>query len=161
MRDNKIVQALFVCASHTTEGKMNPGMNSTNAPELINVRGIVSSGVGKSKLFTGIPWVRRQFIDKLGINPYPGTFNVTVLPEDRKGLNVIKNTKGVEIVPEDENFCAANSFPALVNGRIRGAVIIPLVPCYPQAKLEIISAEHIKGSLSLKDGDLVNIEIRL
>ncbi len=132
-----------------------------NNAELIKVRGIVSSGVGESKVFTEIPWVRRQFIDKLGISPYPGTFNITVLPEDRERLNVIKNTKGVEIIPEDVNFCAANSFPALVNGRIRGAVIIPLIPGYPQAQLEIISSEHIKQSLSLKDGDLVDVEIRL
>ena len=132
-----------------------------NNAELIKVRGIVSSGVGESKVFTEIPWVRRQFIDKLGISPYPGTFNITVLPEDRERLNVIKNTKGVEIIPEDMNFCSANSFPALVNGRIRGAVIIPLIPGYPQAQLEIISSEHIKQSLSLKDGDLVDVEIRL
>ncbi len=132
-----------------------------NNAELIKVRGIVSSGVGESKVFTEIPWVRRQFIDKLGISPYPGTFNITVLPEDRERLNVIKNTKGVEIIPEDVNFCSANSFPALVNGRIRGAVIIPLILGYPQAQLEIISSEHIKQSLSLKDGDLVDVEIRL
>ena len=136
-------------------------MNSIDIPELIKVRGIVTGGVGESKLFTEIPWVRRQFIDKLGINPRPGTFNITVLPDDRERLNVIRNTKGVEIVPEDTNYCAANSFPALINGRVRGAVLIPLVPGYPPAQLEIISSEHIKQSLSLKGGDLVEVEIHL
>ena len=136
-------------------------MNSIDTPELIKVHGIVTGGVGESKSFTEIPWVRRQFIDKLGINPCPGTFNITVLPEDREKLKLIRNTKGVEIVPEDTNYCAANSFPALINGRIGGAVLIPLIPGYPPAQLEIISSEHIKQSLSLKDGDLVEVEVRL
>jgi len=136
-------------------------MNSINTPEVIKVRGIVISGVRESKLFTEIPWVRGQFIDKLGINPYPGTFNISVLSEDREGLNIIRNTKGVEIIPEDINYCAAYSFSAVVNGRIRGAVLIPLVPDYPSDQLEIISSEHIKQSLSLKDGDLAEVEIHL
>ena len=136
-------------------------MNSINTPEPVRVRGIVSCGVGESTLFTEIPWVRRQFIDKLGINPRPGTFNIAVLPEDREKLELIKNAKGVEIVPEDADYCAANSFPALVNGRIRGAALIPQVPGYPPAQLEIISSEHIKESLSLEDGDLVEVEIHL
>lgn len=132
-----------------------------NHSKFIKVRGVVCSGVGESKLFTEIPWVRRQFTKKLGISPCPGTFNITVLLEDRKKLDLIKNTKGVEITPEDVNFCSANSFPATVNGKIKGAIIIPLVPGYPQAQLEIISSERIKESLSLRDGDIVDIEIRL
>jgi len=127
----------------------------------IKLRGTVISGLGESRFFTEIPWARNQFVDKLGINPYPGTFNITVLAEDRGKLSTIREAKGVEIIPEDINFCAANSFPALVSGKIRGAVIIPLVPNYPPAQLEIISPENIKQSLSLKDGDLVEVEVYL
>lgn len=136
-------------------------MKKVNTSEFIKVRGTVSSGIGESKLFTEIPWVRKQFRDKLGINPYPGTFNIIVLPEDRSKLNIIRNTKGIEIVPKDVNFCAAHSFTALINGRIKGAVIIPLVPNYPEAQLEIISSKNIKKSLSLKDRDLVEVEVCL
>lgn len=132
-----------------------------NNSEFIKVRGVVSSGAGESKLFTEIPWVRRQFRDKLGINPYPGTFNIIVLPEDRNKLNTIKDMKGVEILPEDVNFCAGKSFIAWINERVRGAVILPLVPNYPEGQLEIISPEHIKQSLSLKDGDIVEVAIYL
>ncbi len=128
---------------------------------LIKLRGRVTSGLGESRFFTEIPWVRRQFVDKLGINPYPGTFNITVAAEDEERLSAVREAKGIEIIPEDVNFCAANSFPALVNGKIRGAVIIPLVPNYPPAQLEIISGENIKQSLSLKDGDLVEVEVYL
>jgi len=129
--------------------------------KLINVRGIVCSGLGQSSSFTEIPWVRKQFIKKLGIRPCPGTFNIIVLPEDTEKLDLIKNTKVVEITPEERDFCSACAFPALVNGKIKGAIIIPLVPNYPQDQLEVISPEHIRESLSLKDGDIVNVEIGL
>jgi CTP-dependent riboflavin kinase len=49
----------------------------------------------------------------------------------------------------------------VANRKIKGAIIIPLVPDYPHAQLEIISSEHIKESLSLKDGDIVDLEVRL
>ncbi len=135
---------------------------SSNAnPKIIKLHGIVTKGIGESRFFTEIPWVKEQFLNKLGIHTYPGTFNMIVLPEDEEKLNAVKKAKGVEIVPEDTNFCAANSFPALVSTTIKGAVIIPLVPDYPPAQLEIISSENIKRSLSLKDGDLVEVEVYL
>ena len=135
--------------------------DGTNNPEVIKLRGIVTSGIGESRFFTEIPWVKEQFIDKVGIHPYPGTFNITVLPEDREKLNALRVAKGIEIIPEDENFCTASSFPVLVSGRIKGAAIIPLVANYPQTQLEIISAEKIKQALSLNDGDLVEVEVYL
>jgi len=127
----------------------------------VKLRGVVTSGVGESQSFTEIPWVKKQFIDKLGINPYPGTFNILVLDEDRERLNAVREAKGIEIVPEDVNFCMAKSLHVLVGGEIKGATIIPLVSGYPSAQLEIISAENIKQALSLKDGDLVEVEVHL
>ncbi len=136
-------------------------LSSASNPKIIKLRGVVTSGVGESRFFTETPWVKKQFIDKLGISPYPGTFNIAVLAEDERKLDTIKKAKGIEIIPEDINFCVANSFPVLVSAKIKGAAIIPLVPNYPPAQLEIISHENIKQSLSLKDGDLVEVEVYL
>jgi len=135
--------------------------SDSSNPKIIKLRGKVTAGIKESKFFTEIPWVKKQFINKLGINPYPGTFNIIVLAEDREKLDTIKELKGIEIIPEDIDFCAANSFPVLVNGKIKGAAIIPLVQNYPKAQLEVISSENIKQSLLLKDGDPVEVEIYL
>ena len=126
---------------------------------IIRLKGIVSGGTGKSKLFTELPWVRKQYKEKLGIDPVPGTFNITVIPEDRKQLNRIRNVRGIEIVPEDAGYCAATSFFVLINHRIKGVAIIPLVPYYPDMQLEIVSSEYVRQSLSLKDGDVVEVEV--
>ena len=73
---------------------MTEKKSKSDASDCVRVRGIVSSGLGKSVLFTEIPWVKKQFREKLGIDPVPGTFNVIVLPEDRDKLADIKKMKG-------------------------------------------------------------------
>ena len=127
----------------------------------IRISGIVTRGIGDSAFFTEIPWVKKQFTFKVGINAFPGTFNITVLPEDRKKLDRIRKARGIEIVTEDKGFCAACSFHVVVNGCIKGAVIIPQVDDYPEAQIEIIAAENIKSALSLSDGDRVEVEVYL
>ena len=136
-------------------------MSNASNQKIIRLRGIVTGGTGEAGTITELTWVREQFIDKLGINPYPGTFNITVLAEDGEKLNTIREAKGTEITPQDINHCSGISFPALVGGKIKGAVIIPLVPNYPPAQLEIISPQNIRHSLSLKDGDLIEVEVYL
>ncbi len=140
---------------------MTPNSSETRNRKVIKIHGVVTRGISQARFFTEIPWVKKQFAEKLGITPYPGTFDITVVAEDREKLNIIRESKGTEIVPEDVNFCAANSFPALISHKVKGALIIPLVPDYPEAKLEFISAESVRQSLSLKDGDVVEVEVYL
>jgi len=140
---------------------MTAELSGASNREIVKLHGIVTSGIGESKSFTEIPWVKRQLIDKLGIDPYPGTFNITVIAEDIDKLNTVRQSKGTEITPEDENFCTGYSLPVLVNGKIKGAAIIPLVSNYPPAQLEVISSENIKRALSLEDGDPIEVEVYL
>ncbi len=124
------------------------------------IKGTVTEGLKESSFFTDIPWVKEQFIAKLGIDPRPGTLNLDITDTaDIEKLKEIKKQKGIEIVPLEEGFCAAKCFPASVAGKIKGAVIIPQVPDYPEAKLEIISSHQIREALSLKVGDTVSVQI--
>jgi riboflavin kinase len=135
------------------------GSEIGSSSNTITVRGVVSSGIGESRLFTELPWVKKQFIEKLGINPCPGTFNVTIYGKDRKKLEKIRRAEGVQIVPEDVNYCSGKAFNVRINDRVSGAAIIPLVSGYPEDKLEIISSEHLKQHFSLKNGDEVEVTI--
>jgi riboflavin kinase len=123
----------------------------------IEIRGVACTGTGTAMLFTELPWVKRQLAQKLGMIAWPGTFNLTVLPEDRNKLKTLEDTDGIEMLCEDASHCNGKAFRATINGQIEGAIIIPLVPAYPEGQLEIVSAEHVRKSLGLKDGDPVNI----
>ncbi|MFC2060644.1 DUF120 domain-containing protein [Chloroflexota bacterium] len=126
----------------------------------IALKGRVVEGLNESSLFTHIPWVREQFVIKLGIDPYPGTLNLDITDtQDVENLKRIKERQGIEIVPAESGFCAAQCFHVLICGKIKGAIIIPQVADYPESKLEIIAPERVRDTLSLNIGDPVLVEV--
>ena len=130
------------------------------ASDSIAITGRVTEGIKEASLFTRISWVREQFISKLGIDPYPGTLNLDVIStEDMQKLKEIKGRKGIELIPAEPGFCSAKCFHVLICGKVKGALVIPQIPDYPEARLEIISSDRIRDVLSLKVGDLVVVEI--
>ena len=133
-------------------------MKSSSAGS-IAIKGRITEGLKESSFFTHLPWVREQFITKLGIDPYPGTLNLVINAEDVAKLKKVKRRKGVEIIPAEPGFCSAKCFPVLVGGKVKGTLIVPQVPDYPESKLEIIASDRIRDVLSLKVGDLVLIEV--
>ena len=135
-------------------------MQSSAASEPVAIRGKITEGLKESSFFIRLPWVREQFITKLGIDPYPGTLNLDIVtPEDIAKLKEIKKQKGIEIIPAEPGFCLAKCFHVSVCGKISGAIVVPLVSGYPESKLEIIASDRICDILSLKVGDFVNVEI--
>ena len=133
-------------------------------PPSLNVviKGVLVEGMKQSGLFISIPWVREQFIEKLGIDPYPATLNLEIKnSQDLDKLREVKNRSGIEILPMDQGFCSAKCFHVLICGKVRGAMVIPLVEDYPESKVEIIASERLMDLLSLKVGDIVPIEIDL
>ena len=126
------------------------------------IKGTLVEGVKESGLFMSIPWVREQFMEKLGIDPYPATLNLEVkTPQDLHKLKEVKNRAGIEMLPMDQGFCSAKCYHVLICGKIRGAIVIPLVEGYPESILEIIASERLVDFLSLEVGDIVPIEIDL
>ena len=104
--------------------------------------------------------MKRQFIEKLSIDPYPGTLNLEIVnTASLQTFTKLKTKKGIEIQPEDPSFCIAQCYPVLINGQIRGAIVFPLVEGYPENKMELIASENIKKALSIKTGDDLEIEI--
>jgi CTP-dependent riboflavin kinase len=103
--------------------------------------------------------VRRQFIEKLSIDPYPGTLNLEIIdPESLQSFNALKTKKGIEITPEDPSFCSAQCHPVLIGGQLKGAIVFPLVKDYPENKMELIASKKIKEALSLNTEDILEVE---
>jgi CTP-dependent riboflavin kinase len=104
--------------------------------------------------------VRKQFISKLSIDPYPGTLNLEIVdPESLRNFKELKTTKGEEIAPEDPSFCSAKCWPVLIAGRINAAIVFPLVEGYPENKIELIAPQNIKATLFVNTGDILEVEI--
>jgi CTP-dependent riboflavin kinase len=136
-------------------------LNTESERDSLKIVGTVTTGTGEAGRITELPWVKIQFIEKLGIDPHPGTFNIEAAASDLHKLNILRHAKAIEILPAQQHHCKGISFHALIAGKVRGAVIIPMIPDYPPEKLELISKVNIKKALGIKDGDLVDIEVYL
>jgi len=104
--------------------------------------------------------VRKQFISNLAIDPYPGTLNLEIVdPESLQSFIALKAKRGIEITPEDPSFCSAQCYPVLIGGRLKGAIVFPMVNGYPENKLELMAPQNIKEALSMRAGDYLEVEI--
>ncbi len=130
------------------------------------IRGYVKEGVRVSQSFLGIPWVKEQLIFRLGIDPFPGTFNLELRGEEISKWKWFRETferfeSCMTIEPKEEGFCRAFTAPARVSGKIMGFVLFPNIQDYPDSKMEIISHRKIREALSIGEGDPVEVEIIL
>jgi len=126
----------------------------------VKIQGKIVEGIREATNFTQIPWVRKQFISKFSIDPFPGTLNLEIVdPEFLQTFNALKATKGIEISPEDPSFCSAKCYQVLIGGRLKGAIVFPLVKDYPENKMELIASEKIKEALFLNTGDTLEVEV--
>ena len=121
------------------------------------VKGDVRDGLGQGRAFAQLEWVCRQFRDKLGFSPYPGTLNIKV--ENPNALKVRYALRGVEIEPEAEGYCSATCFRVKLAGGIDAMWIIPQVPDYPEDVVELMAPFSLRDALGLKTGDTVKLEI--
>jgi len=125
--------------------------------------GRVATGSGHGEYFTRLDWARQQFLDKLGIDPFPGTLNLIVEdPGSTDIWNRLKGTVGVRIEnpnsgPHD---CDARCYPVSINGQIDAAIVLPEVARYSAVKIEIIAAKGVRDALGVDDGDTLRLEIR-
>lgn len=126
----------------------------------VKIQGKIVEGIREATNFTQIPWVRKQFISKLSIDPFPGTLNLEIVdPESLQTFNALKAMKGIEITPEDPSFCSAKCYQVLIQGQLKGAIILPMVKDYPENKMELIASQNIKATLFVDTGDTLEVEV--
>jgi len=126
----------------------------------INLHGTVISGKGEGENFLKLTWVRQQIQEKLGFTPYPGTLNLKLDKESIKLNKTLQKEKSVEIVPR-EGFRRGKCFKAHIASSINGVVVFPEVANYPKNIIEIIAPVNLREKLQIKNGDSVEIKIKL
>lgn len=123
--------------------------------------GTLCSGLGEGARFTQLPWAAREFRDKLGFEPYPGTLNLLLSGTDWEvARSHLQRARGIAIVPP-EGFCAARCFRVTVNERVEGAVVLPEVGDYPADKCEVLAPVGLRQRLDLRDGDAVRLRVEI
>lgn len=133
----------------------------------VRLRGTVTSGMGEGRHYISLPGYNRQFKEKLGYEPYPGTLNVKLTPRSKRQRSALDSFDGVEIEAwEDEGrtYGGAHCYPATLEvpgGRTAGEshVIVPDRTHHDEDQLEIIAPEKLRDELGLLDGDEVIVHV--
>ena len=132
-------------------------------PPSITLEGTLFSGLGEGAYYVTKEGYRKQFIEKVGFDPYPGTLNLKLTTEyDIKSMSELETYPAVELAGfknETRTYGAVKCYPAIINNKVKGAVIFALRSHYDSSVLEIISPMYLRSRLKLKDGHKVKVEI--
>jgi riboflavin kinase len=105
---------------------------------------------------------QEQFTEKLGFEPYDGTLNVRVTPSDQSKLDSLRRGGGIVIKGFEKNgrtFGDVRCYPARIQN-IDCAIAIPSRSHYNDV-MEIVCRYHLRRTLGLKDGDMVEVRVSL
>lgn len=126
----------------------------------INIKGVVFTGVKEGAYYVSLEGYAKQFEEKLGYRPYPGTLNIKLIEPKNRGF--LRNLEGIFIngfSDEKRTYGWVKCFPAVINENLDCAVILLERTIHPRNVIEIISKHHLRKALNLKDGDVIEIKI--
>jgi len=128
------------------------------------ITGVISSGLGEGRYYMKIKGYKKQFQEKLGFEPYPGTLNIKLSTnEDIRISQQIREQRGMMIKGFNHNnrtFGSVKCFKAYLKGT-EGAIIIPARSHHSFDSLEFIASSKVRIKEGLKDGDSVTVKIEV
>ncbi len=126
----------------------------------VTVHGAVVSGMGEGGYYICQEGYMKQFEALLGFTPFQGTLNVALDPEDIGKLDVVRSTSGIVVEGfshDGRSFGNVIAYKAKIHN-IDCAIVIPERSHYMDT-IEIICQFHLRRTLSLSDGDRLEVKI--
>jgi len=132
-------------------------------PRSVTLEGTVFTGLGEGAYYISKDYYLKQFSERLGFDPYPGTLNLKLTTDyDLKTRSELEAYPSVEIQGfknEDRTFGLVKCYPAIIENKVKGALITALRSHYDVSVVEIIAPVCLRRHLNLKDGNKVKVEV--
>lgn len=142
--------------------KLHSAMESYSN-EVITLEGNVVSGMGEGAYYMSLEGYRKQFRQKLGYTPFPGTLNIKLSdPVSIRSRRDLSTYPSVFIDGFSDNLRTygwVKCYPVEINNqRIENAALLILERThYDDNTIEIIAPISIKESTKIKNGDLISV----
>ena len=132
-------------------------------PPSVTLEGVVFTGLGEGAYYVTREHYRKQFIEKLGFDPYPGTLNLKLTTDyDVKTCSELDGYPAIEIEgfkSEDRTFGPVKCYTVIIENKAKGALISALRRHYDASVIEVIAPVFLRKHLKIKDGHKVKVEV--
>lgn len=128
----------------------------------IVLHGTVKSGLGEGGYYICQNNYMDQFQNVLGFKPYEGTLNVHVDKEDVGKLDLIKGMTGHTIDgfhKDGRSFGNVTAYKAKIRN-VDCAIVVP-DRTHHKDVIEIVCQYHLRRTLSINDGDRVDVRVEI
>ena len=118
------------------------------------IRGRVVTGLGEGRYYLSREGYRKQFKQKLGFDPYPGTLNLKLSEPFCQSSEGSIEIEGFN--DEGRAFGGCRCYLLMIRD-VRCAAVRPERSRYPPDLVEIIAPVNLRKALGLYDGDTVDM----
>ena len=122
----------------------------------------VFTGLREGSYYMSRDGYRKQFISKLGFDPFPGTLNLRVGKEGLDNRKILDTYPFVYIegfANENRTYGPAKCYRAMVNEEVNSAIVLPIRAHYGEDVVELIAPVSLRKQFKLNDGDKVRVRI--
>lgn len=133
----------------------------------IALEGTVTSGMGEGRHYISLSGYQRQFEERLGYEPFPGTLNVDLREDSVRRRSAMASLEPVPIdgwESEERTYGPAVCYPATIetaDGEVYDTAhtIAPERTHHDDDQLEVIAPDKLREKLGLEDGDHVTVSV--
>lgn len=131
--------------------------------DYLDFEGRVISGLGEGSYYINLDGYKKQFMNKLGFEPFPGTLNVYL--EDnlykltRKSLINYSSILIEGFSDINRTYGWVKCYRATINETLWGALLVLEKTDYKDDVLELIFPMSVKETTNIKDGDKVSVRV--
>jgi riboflavin kinase len=134
-----------------------------SAPSYVELKGTLVSGMGEGAYYMSLKGYTRQFKEKLGYIPFPGTLNVKLASKEH--IEAVAQFYNLDCIlingfsDEKRTYGWVKCFNAKLNNAISCELIILERTHHDSSVIELISKINIRKTAKLKDGSSLTIKI--
>lgn len=134
-------------------------------PSTIDLSGVLVAGMGEGKYYMSLKGYTKQFAQKIGYVPFPGTLNVKLDKKEHvESLRQLNNLDGTKIDGFSDGkrtYGWVKCFACKLNDKVDAQLIMLERTHHDLSTIELISKFEIRKKLALKSGSPISIKITL